>query len=50
MVCSGLKPEGAGWFAQTNPLSYGGTPYLKYVRCHQHLMSETFNILLTQLI
>ena len=26
MVCLGLKPGAAGWKAQTNPLSYGGTP------------------------
>ena len=28
MVCLGLKPEVAEWKAQTNPLSYGGTPRL----------------------
>ena len=26
MVCLGLEPRAAGWKAQTNPLSYGGTP------------------------
>ena len=26
MVCLGLKPRAAGWKAETNPLSYGGTP------------------------
>ena len=26
MVCLGLKPRVAGWQAQKNPLSYGGTP------------------------
>ena len=26
MVCLGLKPGAAGWKAQTNPLSYSGTP------------------------
>ena len=26
MVCLGLEPEAAEWKAQTNPLSYGGTP------------------------
>ena len=26
MVCLGLKPGEAGCKAQTNPLSYGGTP------------------------
>ena len=29
MVCLGLEPEAAGWKAQTNPLSYGGTQWLK---------------------
>ena len=28
MVCLGLKPRAAGWKAQTNQLSYGGTPGL----------------------
>ena len=27
MVCLGLEPGVAGWKVQTNPLSYGGTPY-----------------------
>ena len=27
MVCLGLEPEGARWKAQTNPLSYGSTPF-----------------------
>ena len=26
MVCLGFDPGVAGWKAQTNPLSYGGTP------------------------
>ena len=26
MVCLGLKPGAAWWKAQTNPLSYSGTP------------------------
>ena len=26
MVCLGLKPGAEGWKAQTNPLSWGGTP------------------------
>ena len=26
MVCLVLKPTVAGWKAQMNPLSYGGTP------------------------
>ena len=28
MVCLGLKPRAAGWYAQTNPLSYCGPPNL----------------------
>ena len=28
MVCFGLEPGAAGWKAQMNPLSYGGTPIL----------------------
>ena len=28
MVCLGFEPGAAGWKAQTNPLSYGGTPQL----------------------
>ena len=26
MACLGVEPGAAGWKAQTNPLSYGGTP------------------------
>ena len=29
MVCLGLDPGVAGWKAQTNPLSYSGTPILR---------------------
>ena len=29
MVCLGIEPGAAGWKAQTNPMSYGGTP--KYI-------------------
>ena len=28
MACLGLEPRAAKWKVQTNPLSYGGTPYL----------------------
>ena len=28
MVCLEVEPEVAGWKAQTNPLSYDGTPSL----------------------
>ena len=27
-MCLGFKPRAAGWKVRTNPLSYGGTPYL----------------------
>ena len=30
MVCLGLEPGLAGWQAQTNHLSYGGTPFLDF--------------------
>ena len=30
MVCLGLEPGAAGWKAQTNPLSYGGTPQMTF--------------------
>ena len=32
MVCLGLEPGAAGWKAQTNPLSYGGTPSFKCLK------------------
>ena len=40
MVCLGLEPGAAGWKAQTNPLSYGGTPictfvYLFTINCNE---------------
>ena len=31
MVCLGLEPRAAGWNAQTNPLSYGGTHSDRYL-------------------
>ena len=30
MVCLGFEPRAAGWKAQTNPLSYGGTPTITH--------------------
>ena len=30
MVCLGLEPGVAGLKVQTNPLSYGGTPWTEY--------------------
>ena len=35
MVCLGLEPGAAGWKVQTNPQSYGGTPYLPLVEDHR---------------
>ena len=32
MVCLGFEPRAAGWKAQMNPLSYGGTHYC----CERH--------------
>ena len=31
MACLGVEPGAAGWKAQTNPLSYGGTPFFTNV-------------------
>ena len=31
MVCFGLEPRASGWNAQTNPLSYGDTPFLNSI-------------------
>ena len=28
-MCLGFEPRAAEWKAQTNPLSYSGTPYAK---------------------
>ena len=33
MACLGVEPGAAGWKAQTNPLSYGGTPKIAYSCC-----------------
>ena len=40
MVCLGLEPGAAGWMAQTNPLSYGGT--------HVYSVSHRRNLLCVQ--
>ena len=32
MVCLGFEPRAAGWKAQSDPLSYGGTPISMKVR------------------
>ena len=31
MVCLGLEPGAAGWKAQTNPMSYSGTPRFTFM-------------------
>ena len=33
MVCLGFERGVAGWKAQTNPLSYGGTPRHTFLNC-----------------
>ena len=40
MVCLGLEPEAAGWKAQTNPLSYGGTPSALFFDCSLMSLSD----------
>ena len=35
MVCLGLEPMVAIWKAQTNPLSYGGTPNFKLFKAEK---------------
>ena len=37
MVCLGLEPGVAEWKAQTNPLSYGGTPPPRIAKCCSQL-------------
>ena len=45
MVCLGLEPGAAGWKAQMNPLSYGGTPERKlFIR-----LTTVINLILTAL-
>ena len=36
MVCLGLEARAAGWWVQTNPLSYGGTPSI----CNLMVLNE----------
>ena len=60
MVCLGFEPRAAGWKAQTNPLSYGGTPsqcifsWIKQLYEHstylQVLLRICFNNIFTILI
>ena len=52
MVCLGLEPGAAGWKAQTNPLSYGGTPYrstvtLTLISCTTWIIGRSSNVWLT---
>ena len=43
MVCLGLEPGAAGWKAQTNPLSYGGTPkYLSLGNSSKNILTLRF--------
>ena len=43
MVCLGFKPRAAGWKAQTNPLSYGGTPN-KQMLSFQNIINDVCSI------
>ena len=53
MACLGVEPGVAGWKAQMNPLSYGGTPskevfYTPWVKCgpcEMRPMANLINIL-----
>ena len=40
MLCSGVESGAAGWKAQPNPLSYGGTPTPRTVKIQNR---EQFN-------
>ena len=42
MVCLGLEPGAAGWKAQTNPLSYGGTPINYVVEYNSHYVQSDY--------
>ena len=44
MVCLGLKPGAAGWKAQTNPLSYGGTPRFAYLTIYVLSRAPVFTL------
>ena len=35
MVCLGFEPGAVGWKAQTNPLSYSGTPGANLIKALQ---------------
>ena len=38
-MCLGLEPGVAGWYAQTNPLSYGGNPQIDGQLMKQKIIS-----------
>ena len=41
MTCLGVEPRAAGWKAQTNPLSYGGTPiFLSIFKLKKYSLSQ----------
>ena len=46
MVCLGLEPGAAGWKAQTNPLSYGGTPQDHFV-CLSKIVFHSLSLIVT---
>ena len=40
MVCLGLKPGDAGWKAQVNPLSFGGTLFFSFNQVSSFVQKE----------
>ena len=48
MVCLRLEPKAARWKAQTNTLSYGGTPIFKNILRRSHFNGTLFNFILGQ--
>ena len=43
-MCLGVKPWAAGWKAQTNPLSYGGTQLSSLGVCQQAILRESISM------
>ena len=50
MVCLGLEPGAAGWKAQTNPLSYCGTPKIVINTLHIFQLQDPFFMLMTPML
>ena len=43
-MCLGLEPGAAGWKAQTNPLSYGGTPIFESLARRSTIASRCYSL------